>query len=125
MPEEASEEGWYIDPYGLHEARWMSMNKPTKLVRDGEVESYQDPPDSQPMHPAIKIDPPVDSWTQRDTIHADDGSPETMPTIQEIDGAERNLVLSRWTGPFARSRQASERKTANAFWRAFQRRTDR
>jgi hypothetical protein len=39
------EEGWFTDPFGLHEARWMSDGKPTKLVRDGDEESYEDPPD--------------------------------------------------------------------------------
>lgn len=50
--EQTEEEGWYTDPYGLHEARWMSMGKPTKLVRDGELESYDELPDSAPDHPA-------------------------------------------------------------------------
>jgi hypothetical protein len=38
-----NEEGWYIDPFGRHEARWMSEGTPTSLVRDGTAES-QDPP---------------------------------------------------------------------------------
>jgi hypothetical protein len=42
--EQIEEEGWYTDPYGLREARWMSMGEPTKLVRDGELESYDDLP---------------------------------------------------------------------------------
>jgi hypothetical protein len=41
-------EGWYTDPYALHEARWMSEGKPTKLVRDAGVESYDEPPDEPP-----------------------------------------------------------------------------
>jgi hypothetical protein len=39
------EEGWYVDPYGIHEARWFSAGMPTALVRDGDVET-QDPPPS-------------------------------------------------------------------------------
>jgi hypothetical protein len=42
-----SAEGWCTDPFERHEARWMSDGTPTKLVRDGEVESY-DPPDEEP-----------------------------------------------------------------------------
>jgi hypothetical protein len=38
-------EGWYTDPYARHEARWLSDGRPTKLVRDGDVTSYEDPPD--------------------------------------------------------------------------------
>jgi hypothetical protein len=38
----------------------MSMGQPTNLVRDGEVESYEDPPDSRPVHSAVGIEPPAD-----------------------------------------------------------------
>jgi hypothetical protein len=31
-------EGWCTDPYGRHEARWISNGLPTALVRDGDVE---------------------------------------------------------------------------------------
>ena len=47
MAEEHAE-GWYTDPFGRHEARWMSDGTPTKLVRDGDVEAYDDPPDEEP-----------------------------------------------------------------------------
>jgi hypothetical protein len=36
--------GWYRDPYGVHEDRYFSQGFPTKLVRDGGVESYDPPP---------------------------------------------------------------------------------
>ena len=42
-------EGWYRDPYGLHEERWFSDGTATSLVRDARVES-KDPP---PHAPAI------------------------------------------------------------------------
>jgi hypothetical protein len=38
-------EGWYRDPYAIHEDRWMSQGQPTKLVRDAGIESYDPPPD--------------------------------------------------------------------------------
>src|SRR5262245_26839584 len=38
-------EGWYRDPFGIHEDRWMSQGRPTKLVRDGGTEAYDPPPD--------------------------------------------------------------------------------
>jgi len=53
------QEGWYLDPYGLHEARWFSNGTPTKLVRDGEAESYEEPPDEPPPHPPEPITPPA------------------------------------------------------------------
>ena len=37
-------EGWYHDPYGLHEERWYSDGTPTRLVRDAGAESYDPPP---------------------------------------------------------------------------------
>jgi len=42
----AKAEGWYRDPYALHEDRWFSDGTPTKLVRDDGRESYDDPPDA-------------------------------------------------------------------------------
>jgi hypothetical protein len=37
-------QGWHADPFGLHEQRYFSAGTPTKLVRDGSVESYDEPP---------------------------------------------------------------------------------
>jgi hypothetical protein len=36
--------GWSRDPFGLHEFRYFSLGQPTKLVRDGSVEAYDEPP---------------------------------------------------------------------------------
>ena len=38
-------QGWYRDPYRVHEDRHMSAGLPTKLVRDDGLESYDPPPD--------------------------------------------------------------------------------
>jgi hypothetical protein len=39
--------GWQPDPFGAHEFRFFSDDgKPTLLVRDGEVRSYDQPPDT-------------------------------------------------------------------------------
>ena len=37
-------QGWSADPFQLHDERYFSAGRPTKLVRDGTVESYEDPP---------------------------------------------------------------------------------
>ena len=113
---EDEDEGWYSDPYGLHEARWMSLGKATKLVRDGDIESYEDPPDSEPTHPAVHIDPPPGSVTAADSLRADDAEAE-IPSITEIDDAERNLGLSGWTGPFTRSRRSLQHKSDPRFFK--------
>jgi hypothetical protein len=41
-------QGWYRDPYGVHEDRYFSAGHPTKLVRDGDVEAYDPPPSGPP-----------------------------------------------------------------------------
>src|SRR5215472_5303182 len=38
-------QGWHPDPFRLHEMRYFSVGRPTKLVRDGRVEAYDEPPD--------------------------------------------------------------------------------
>jgi hypothetical protein len=40
--------GWSADPFGIHEERYLSEGQPTKLVRDGGVESYDEPPTASP-----------------------------------------------------------------------------
>jgi len=40
-------QGWHADPFGLHEQRYFSAGRPTKLVRDGRVEAYDEPPAQQ------------------------------------------------------------------------------
>jgi hypothetical protein len=113
--ETEEDEGWYTDPYGRHEARWMSMGRPTGLVRDAGVESHEDPPDSPPSHRAERVGPPQGSMTAADTLRADDAESES-PTMTQIDDAARNFVLSGWRGPFGgRSHAASLRKAYSWF----------
>jgi hypothetical protein len=40
-------QGWYRDPFGVHEDRYFSEGLPTKLVRDGRAEAYDEPPDER------------------------------------------------------------------------------
>jgi hypothetical protein len=37
--------GWYQDPYAIHEYRYFSAGRPTKLVSDDGDDSYDPPPD--------------------------------------------------------------------------------
>ena len=66
------EEGWFTDPFGRHEARWLSQGTPTKLVRDGGVESYDDPPDEDPGQEPVRIEADVTASGGADLIRADD-----------------------------------------------------
>jgi hypothetical protein len=64
-------EGWYHDPYQLHEERWYSDGKPTALVRDAKVES-KDPPPSDPP-PTDELVPSMGHPMAGDMRRADDG----------------------------------------------------
>jgi hypothetical protein len=64
-------EGWYTDPYARHEARWMSDGIPTKLVRDGGVESYDEPPEEPPTLVPERIEDSPASQGD-DLLRADD-----------------------------------------------------
>jgi hypothetical protein len=61
----AEGEGWFTDPYGRHEARWLSNGRATKLVRDGVVESYDEPPTDLPTLNAQPVEtiPPRENKT--------------------------------------------------------------
>jgi len=63
-------EGWYRDPYGIHQDRWFSAGTPTSLVRDQGVEGHDDPPDHPPPGPPVEI-PDVDEFPEDDFRRAD------------------------------------------------------
>ena len=50
-------QGWYRDPYGRHEDRWISDGRPTDLVRDKGAESYDHSPRGGPILPATYWEP--------------------------------------------------------------------
>ncbi len=81
-----NEEGWYVDPFGRHEARWISAGTPSALVRDGGVEA-QDPPPADPITAEMvpwQADPPADG---ADLKRADDAEREAFDPQQLTDAA--------------------------------------
>jgi hypothetical protein len=80
-------EGWCTDPFGRHEARWLSAGSPTKLVRDGEVEAYDDPPDEEPTLQAQLIEPEVGLIGGADLLRV--GDPDSAP--MSLEGLERRM----------------------------------
>ncbi|WP_426512942.1 hypothetical protein ACPPVO_21225 [Dactylosporangium sp. McL0621] len=53
-------EGWYRDPFESHDDRWFSDGRPTALVRDGGLDSYDAPPAqdwSGPLAPVASVEP--------------------------------------------------------------------
>ena len=71
-------QGWYRDPYGLHEDRYFSVGAATKLVRDGDTESYDEPPDQPlPDAPLVPAPSPEDDEDHGlDLRRADEASSE-------------------------------------------------
>jgi hypothetical protein len=76
------EEVWHVDPYGHHEARWISDGTPTDLVRDGGIVSKDPPPEAaysgalQPLPdalPPVGSDPPAPEEAETETIRQRQG----------------------------------------------------
>lgn len=65
-------EGWFTDPYAVHEARWFSDGRPTKLVRDGTVESYDEPPQGPPSLVPERLEADPSAANGHDLVRADD-----------------------------------------------------
>ena len=87
------EEGWYTDPYGLHEARWMSDGHPTALVHDGGVEANDPAPEGLPTSTPQRIKAEGgDGLSTSDVLEANDTS-RTAPNYQ--DAAEEGIDSSR------------------------------
>ena len=55
MDHVAEAEGWYEDPFALHEQRWFSAGHPSSLVKDGRVESKDPPPSEVFGGPLVEI----------------------------------------------------------------------
>jgi hypothetical protein len=77
---DAQAQGWYRDPYGMHEDRYFSAGTPTKLVRDDGQGSYDPPPDRPlpdvdliPVHPGGS-----DASPESDVLRAD------QPTVDPV-----------------------------------------
>jgi hypothetical protein len=81
-------EGWCTDPFGRHEARWISSGRATFLVRDGHIESHDDPPDETPSRvpePIVSADSP-DS-----TRRADDAQLEYWDPQRAMDAGSTTV----------------------------------
>jgi hypothetical protein len=82
-----NEEGWYQDPFELHEARWISDGKPTALVRDGDTESQDAAPSKPPRRPLVEAQPPPSGSPSDDLRRADDpnaGVPPDYSAVGEV-----------------------------------------
>jgi hypothetical protein len=80
-------EGWYIDTFGNHEARWISDGSPTALVRDGKVESQDPPPDDQYSGPFERV-AQEGGTNSDDLLRADDAEAASADPDYGQAGAE-------------------------------------
>jgi hypothetical protein len=94
------QEGWYTDPWGHHEARWMSDGVPTKLVRDAGLESYDDPPDSPPSQAWVPVKAPLGSLSGADTLRADALEADATPSLAELNRMENSAALTARAHPW-------------------------
>jgi hypothetical protein len=79
---ESPPQGWFLDPFAVHEHRWFSQGRPTGLVRDGRVEAQDLPPDGpipEPLVPATAAPGPGDPSVDRRRA---DGSDVSDPQDQ-------------------------------------------
>ena len=65
-------QGWYRDPFWVHEDRYFSDGNPTKLVRDGAYEAYDEPPPGPLPGPLVEV-PHSEPEGCRGLRRADDG----------------------------------------------------
>ena len=88
-------QGWFADPFGVHESRWFSQGRPTALVRDGRAESQDPPPDGpvpgplRPAQPAPRVGPaPVhasDDLLRASDERDSDGDVLDIPPGEQFD----------------------------------------
>jgi hypothetical protein len=94
------QEGWYTDPWGHHDARWISHGVPSKLVRDGETESYDDPPDSPPTQAWVAIERSPGSLSGADTLRADALEAESTPSLADLDRRQDSAAVTAGAHPW-------------------------
>ncbi len=95
--------GWERDPYGIHELRYFSQGQPTKLVKDGNVEAYDDPPLSTVPHGPLAATGPATGSTatmqqapvgQREALV----NPDAVPTAGWYDDPTNPEQYRYWDG---------------------------
>jgi hypothetical protein len=79
---ESVAEGWYEDPFEIHEYRWFSAGRPTALVKDGRAEGTDPPPDTEVTGPLVPESFDVDSGANgSDLRRADEAEVEDREAI--------------------------------------------
>jgi hypothetical protein len=84
-------EGWYRDPFGLHQDRWFSVGWPTELIRDDKVEG-RDPPPARDYDGAALTEIPDTAVNGEDLLHSDN------PAVNPYDPREARWALRHYLG---------------------------
>jgi len=90
-----NEEGWYVDLFGRHEARWISGGSPTALVRDGGVEA-RDPPPDEPITSEMVPWAPGPRYDGGDLKRADDAESQEFDPQKPTQAA--SIAIDESTG---------------------------
>jgi hypothetical protein len=85
------EEGWYSDPYAVHEHRWFSDGTPTALVRDHGTTSKDPPPETPYVEEPRLIEPTV-SLANHDLQRSDEAQ---RPPIDGVDAVWSYFARTR------------------------------
>jgi hypothetical protein len=106
-------QGWYADPFGLHEYRYFSAGVPTRLVRDGSVESYDELPPRLWLLPEVGAASSA-APTGSDGVRADPVLParRRKPSLAYISVALLSAIAAAaavviWAGPGQNSKAGS------------------
>ncbi len=116
-------QGWYADPFGLHEFRYFSAGVPTRLVRDGTVESYDELPGRLWLLPEVVAEPSA-LRMDSDGSRADParpvrprrrGLPHTAVVVVSAVAVVAALAIWAGRGPTSKAGSASPRDRLAAF----------
>jgi hypothetical protein len=78
-------EGWYRDPYLVHQDRWFSAGQPTELVRDDGTEGNDPPPPGPPKEDLVEIPDSEPADGGRDLLRADGPSAEREDDYEKFE----------------------------------------
>jgi hypothetical protein len=80
------EEGWYTDPFGLHERRWFSDGVPTKLVSDNGITSNDPAPNTRYVLAPKPIEDSTGLTVEAGSTHEDAGVNQAWEAFVESGG---------------------------------------
>jgi len=97
-----SAQGWYRDPFEAHEDRYFSAGEPTKLVRDGGHEAYDEPPDRPYVASELVPVQDDDDFSGSDLRRADEA--ERRSVLGDLRRADDKVLDRPYTGEEAEVR---------------------